>query len=397
MWLLILAAVVILAVRRLTRLAVFVAVSGAGSLVLDPILKTLVGRLRPVVDHPVAYGAGNSFPSGHSLGSIVCYGAVLLAFLPAVPARFRTSAKVVVGAVIALIGMSRLVLGVHYLSDVIGAWALGVAWLGITAMAFQIARQQSGQRITTPLREGLEPEAATELAPAAPEPAGNVERPGVVVAAILVGWVLILGVVVGLGELVTKVGHGNLLGDGTLVRWFAAHRTAAWTHWSALVSRLGATQAIVLLTIAICVVALAAWRRWRPVIFMATLMVGEVGLFLIASAVVRRDRPPVPQLDPGLPTFAYPSGHIAATACVYAGLAVLVIGHHRRGWRWLILVPAIVMPVLVTLSRLYRGDHHPTDVLGSLVFVGLWVPLLCLVIRPNGHTVPESADGSAEL
>ena len=52
-------------------------------------LKSLVGRLRPVVAHPVAYGNGNSFPSGHSLGSIVCYGAILLVFLPATRGRWR--------------------------------------------------------------------------------------------------------------------------------------------------------------------------------------------------------------------------------------------------------------------------------------------------------------------
>ncbi|HYB47444.1 MAG TPA: hypothetical protein VED20_08830, partial [Streptosporangiaceae bacterium] len=52
-----------------------------GALTLDPILKSLVGRLRPVVAHPIAHGTGDSFPSGHSLGSIVCYGAVLLVFL----------------------------------------------------------------------------------------------------------------------------------------------------------------------------------------------------------------------------------------------------------------------------------------------------------------------------
>jgi MFS family permease len=42
-------------------------------------------------------------------------------------------------------------------------------------------------------------------------------------------------------------------------------------------------------------------------------------------------------------------------------------------WRWLFLVPAIAMPVLVALSRMYRGEHHPTDVLGSLILAALWL------------------------
>ena len=76
-------AAVVLAIRRRWRLAVYLLVAGAGALTLDPVLKALVGRLRPVVADPIAYGTGNSFPSGHALGSIVCYGALFLVFLPA--------------------------------------------------------------------------------------------------------------------------------------------------------------------------------------------------------------------------------------------------------------------------------------------------------------------------
>jgi undecaprenyl-diphosphatase len=89
LWTVIGAAAAGLALRRRWRLAVYLLVTGAGALVLDPILKSLAGRLRPVVAHPIAHGTGNSFPSGHSLGSIACYGAVLLVFLPAARGRWR--------------------------------------------------------------------------------------------------------------------------------------------------------------------------------------------------------------------------------------------------------------------------------------------------------------------
>ena len=134
LWTVIGAATVILAIRRQWRLAAYLLVTGAGALILDPILKSLVGRLRPVVAHPIAHGTGNSFPSGHSLGSIVCYGAILLVFLPAARGRWRPVFITAIAALIALIGISRILLGVHYLSDVAGAWALGVTWLGITIL-----------------------------------------------------------------------------------------------------------------------------------------------------------------------------------------------------------------------------------------------------------------------
>jgi undecaprenyl-diphosphatase len=121
-------------------------------------------------------------------------------------------------------------------------------------------------------------------------------------------------------------------------------------------------------------------------------MVGELGAFLVAAAVVMRARPDVRQLDSHLPTSAYPSGHEAATCCLYVAIAVLVLGSARGWWRWLSLVPAIAMPVLVAVSRMYRGEHHPTDILGSLLFAALWLTATYALIRPT-HTAGRRKPG----
>jgi len=392
LWTVIGAAVIVLALRKRWRLAAYLLVTGAGALILDPVLKSLVGRLRPVVAHPIAHGNGNSFPSGHSLGSIACYGAVLLVFLPAARGRWRRVFITVIVTLVALIGISRILLGVHYLSDVLGAWALGITWLGITASAFELTRRAAGQPVTDPVAEGLEPEARADLKPTQPEPAMSnmpVRHYGRIAAGILVAWVLILGVIVGVGELVTRDGNGNVLGDRTIPHWFAAHRTPGWTYWSQVFSTLGATQAILIVALATCVVFLAVTRHWRPVVFIAVLMFGELGAFLATAAVVKRPRPDVTHLDQHLPTSAYPSGHEAATCCLYVAIAILVIGHARGWWRWLFLIPAIAMPVLVALSRMYRGEHHPTDILGSLLFSALWLTATTLLIKPNADGQPR--------
>jgi undecaprenyl-diphosphatase len=400
LWVVVGAAAVVLAIRRRWRLAVYLLVTGAGALVLDPVLKSLVGRLRPVVAHPIAHGLGNSFPSGHALGSIVCYGAVLLVFLPATRGRWRTAFITVTVALVGLIGISRILLGVHYLSDVVGGWAVGIAWLGLTTFAFELTRQAAGLPVTDPVTEGLEPEARADLKPAQPEPAGGSApaRPvGRAAAGLVVAWVLILGVVVGLGELVTKYGNGNVLGDHTIPHWFAAHRTPGGDRWSLVFSTLGATQAILIVALTTCVIFLAVTRHWRPVVFIAVVMAGELAAFLIAAAVVKRTRPDVPHLDHALPTSAYPSGHEAATCCLYVAVAILVIGYARGWWRWLFLIPAIAMPVLVAISRLYRGEHHPTDILGSLLFSVLWLTAATFLIRPSArwHTArPASGEPS---
>jgi membrane-associated phospholipid phosphatase len=392
LWTVIGAAALLLAFRRRWRLTIYLLVAGAGVLVLDPVLKSLVGRLRPVVAHPVAYGQGNSFPSGHALGSIICYGALFLVFLPAMRGRWRRAFTAGIATLIALIGISRILLGVHYVSDVLGGWALGVAWLGVTAFAFELTRQSAGQPVTDPVTEGLEPEARTDLSPTETEPAmanKPARRPasywGRIAATVLVAWVLIVGVLVGIGKLLmlSKHGNGNVLGDHTIPHWFAAHRTPGLTRWSEIFSTLGATQAILIVAVVTCVAFLAITRRWRPAAFVAVVMFGELGAFLAVAAVVKRPRPDVTHLDTHLPTSAFPSGHEAATACLYIAIAILVIGHFRGWWRWLFLVPAIVMPVMVALSRLYRGEHHPTDILASLLFVGLWLTAITLLIKPN--------------
>jgi undecaprenyl-diphosphatase len=390
LWTVILASTLLLAIRRRWRLAGFLLVTGAGAITLDPILKSLVGRLRPVVAHPIAHGGGNSFPSGHSLGSIVCYGAVLLVFLPGVRLRWRTTVTGLLVALVAAIGISRLLLGVHYISDVLGGWALGVTWLGLTTAAFELSRRATGQPVTQPITEGLEPEARTDVEPSdssATEPSDAAGRhPVGIAAAVAVAWVLIVGAVVGVGELIVRGGpHRNLVGDETIPHWFAARRTPAWTAWSQVFSVLGATQAILIVAIATCVIALAVTRRWRPVVYVATVMVGELAAFLVTAAIIMRPRPDVQQLDSHLPTSAYPSGHEAATCCLYGAIAVLVLGTARGWWRWLSVVPAVAMPVLVAVSRMYRGEHHPTDILGSLIFAALWITAACLLIKPNSH------------
>jgi undecaprenyl-diphosphatase len=137
------AAVLTLLTRDQTRLAGYLAATGLGAVILERTLKLLVGRLRPVVADPVATASGNSFPSGHALGSAAGYGALLLVSLPLLPRRYR--APLIGGTVVlvVVIGFTRIALGVHYVSDVLGGWLLAVAWLGLTGYAFRQWRRET--------------------------------------------------------------------------------------------------------------------------------------------------------------------------------------------------------------------------------------------------------------
>jgi undecaprenyl-diphosphatase len=377
-------ATILLAVRHQYRLAIYLPLTWLGALGLDPALKAAVGRLRPIVAHPVATGGGNSFPSGHSLGSIVGYGALLLVFTPALPRRARRPVIAAVVFVVAAIGFSRLALGVHYLSDVLGAWALGIAWLGITAWAFEVWRLESGERPTEPLAEGLEPEAAGDLRLARPAPvrADQVRR---VVTGTVVAWVLVFVALYTLGVPLAKYhkGNGNILGDTTIPHWLAAHRTPTLTRIALLGGQVGNTHLILAAGLIGGAVALAATRLWRPVIFLVVTMFGELTLFLAAQALVDRPRPDVSKVDVHVPTSSYPSGHVAAAICLYAGFVVLAWPRTRAWWRWALLALAILVPLWVAVSRMYQGQHHPTDILGSLVLAAGWLTAMVRLIRPN--------------
>ncbi|CAA9435417.1 MAG: hypothetical protein AVDCRST_MAG66-3550 [uncultured Pseudonocardia sp.] len=370
-----------LVVRGRRRLAAFTVVTGLGALALGPAVKALVGRLRPIVETPVATAPGPSFPSGHTLTVTVWVGVLLLVVLPAVSERRRRPVIAAAVALVVLAGLTRLGLGVHFLSDVVGGWALGAAWLAVTASAFRAWRGDPD----APLADGLEPEAAGDLEPA-PEHDPPAHR-RTVAAQLLVVAVLLVGVLLALGQLVTRVLPGTPLGaaDVDAVRFLAENRTPALDALSDPVDEVGNTLVVVVLGLASAVLAVALTRRLRAAVLLAAAVVGETLMFMLTASITGRERPAVPHLDEQLPpTSSFPSGHTAASVALYGGIAVLVLGATRAWWRWLAVATAVVLVVGVAWARLHRGAHHPSDVLGSLVLTLPWLYALHrLIPRPG--------------
>src|SRR5262249_43025763 len=118
-------------------------------------------------------------------------------------------------------------------------------------------------------------------------------------------------------------------------------------------------------------------------VFLVVTMLGELTLFLAAQAVTHRARPDVSKIDVHVATSSFPSGHVAATICLYAGFVVLAWPRTRAWWRGSLLALAVFVPVWVALSRMYQGEHHPTDILGSVLLAAIWLPATVYLIRPN--------------
>jgi len=103
---------------------------------LTTAIKELVGRMRPDFANGGARLESLSFPSGHSSGSATLVTVVLVLTWPLVSRTGRRVCLALGIALAVLVGLTRMWLGVHFLSDVLGGWALGVAWTLTLAVAF---------------------------------------------------------------------------------------------------------------------------------------------------------------------------------------------------------------------------------------------------------------------
>ncbi|MGW1467290.1 phosphatase PAP2 family protein [Streptomyces sp. NPDC002308] len=143
--------------KRAWRLASWAAVTAVGGGLVGLLVKTVVERARPSLEDPVAHAPGFSFPSGHAMTATTSFAVLLLVLLPVVPRAWHAPCWGVAAVSVVGVGFTRVALGVHWFSDVVGGWLLGAAVVALTAWAFEAWRSDVGRR-RTELGEGLEPE-----------------------------------------------------------------------------------------------------------------------------------------------------------------------------------------------------------------------------------------------
>jgi len=189
-----------------------------------------------------------------------------------------------------------------------------------------------------------------------------------VVAAVtsaLVGFALMVAITTAMGVLLLEVvldGDVRRADEG-VNRWFADGRTPTWTAVSWVGSHLAETATVVA-AIALITLALLVRGHVPPAVFLVTAIVVEALTYLVTVQFVDRHRPAVQRLEALGPGASYPSGHTAAAVVLYGGVAMLaVVLGARPGVRRALLALAIVAPLAVAIARVYRGMHHPLDVL----------------------------------
>lgn len=209
---------------------------------------------------------------------------------------------------------------------------------------------------------------------------------------LLAGYLLVAAATICLGLLlidvllpVHAIGHN----DEAVNTWLASHRSGTRNDVSFVGSSMGDIPVLPVL-VTLVVIAAGIMRRWRVVAFVLGAILIEVASYRVASLIVHRERPTVPRLDQLPVNQSFPSGHVAASVAVYVALALLVSSRFTQRWvhvaAWTL---AVLLPLIVASSRMYRGMHHPTDVTSGAL-VGL--AAVCVALLAT-----RAADGTTRL
>jgi undecaprenyl-diphosphatase len=231
----------------------------------------------------------------------------------------------------------------------------------------------------------------------------------IAIAIAVIGSFAVLGIfITALGLLITHVlEHGSMgVWDHHVSQWFDGRRSAHWNRITGDLTDMADTFEVAGVAAIVTIVLLV--RRWgRTAFLLVAGLAIELSVFIAANKIVARPRPAVSHLGGTPSTYSFPSGHTAATIVLYGGIAVIVMVATTRWWpRILMWILAVVLTVAVGLSRVYRGEHYPTDVMaglllgiGSLV-AGVFIIRVAGVNRSATSEAAEkqiSAEGAARL
>ena len=143
---------IVVAMARRPMLGVAAAATIALAALANTTLKLVVARSRPDLLPPIVVEPGYAFPSGHTLSATVAYGVIaVLVARSSLPGIARAILVSLLGIVIVIVGLSRIYLGAHYPSDVLGGWLAGLAWVVLfAALSGRADRRLSEPRAPVP-------------------------------------------------------------------------------------------------------------------------------------------------------------------------------------------------------------------------------------------------------
>ena len=187
--------------------------------------------------------------------------------------------------------------------------------------------------------------------------------------------------------------------DNAINRALAQRRSAWLDDLTGLGTRVVDTASVFVIT-AVTELVLVLRRLWRFAIAIPVALASELAIFVATNEITRRPRPSVSKLGSVPKTFSFPSGHTAAAVVLFGIIALALGEHHPPFLRRLAYTTAGILVVVVGFSRVYRGMHHVTDVVGgaamgwAAVVVGFGA---AAVAHPNAHRDQEHPAVSSRL
>ncbi|MBB5158663.1 phosphatase PAP2 family protein [Saccharopolyspora phatthalungensis] len=132
----------LLATRGAVRAAVEIWAAYLGGVALYTTIKAVIDRPRPPVAELITQAGGAAYPSGHATQAIATWGMLALVLTRTYPPRARAATLVAASLIVLVVGVSRIYLGAHWLTDVLAGYALGGAWIAFL-LAIRLAAQRS--------------------------------------------------------------------------------------------------------------------------------------------------------------------------------------------------------------------------------------------------------------
>lgn len=197
--------------------------------------------------------------------------------------------------------------------------------------------------------------------------------------------------------------------DDAITGWVRADSTPGWTSWMILFTGLGNFDFVAALSV-LAASLLFVCREWDEGLGVAVASLSSWLLYTCLKLVFQRPRPDLPHLVPA-GGYSFPSGHALTTAALFFTLALVSCRHigapanagrglgrpgspalqgrgnqqGNRSGRVLVWVAAVLLVLLVGISRVYLGVHYPSDVVAGWAVGGLVALVIAMLLRPGAR------------
>ncbi len=365
--------------KRFWRELTMTAIGLGGGAFLWFLLSRYIDHPRPADHLDVLQLTGPSFPSGPAVMAVLCYGLLAYLLIPNLPSRFwKWFVALLCTLAVLSVGLSSLLFGTHYATDVIAGYALGLAWAGLVYM---LTERLFHGATSGPLQSSITLQ--------------GLRSPGLFKRLPMLGPALIL-----LGSLSFAAIAYNILAKGSLVQLdlsvykdllATARSSSPLVNDMILFGFFVGKQAVQWIVLILSIYFLSQ-RYWLE---FAMLQISTQGGGFIKNLIIdyfARPRPP-DQLGFVTTTLAsFPSGHALGTMICYGFLAYLLVPKMPSPfWKWTLSIGISALVLFEGFSRIFHGNHYLTDVLAAFSLGMAWLVLVCTVLE--GIFMKSGGDG----